>query len=65
MSHFVCSRINDNPLICDCHLMWLAKWLRMHPTLALFTKCASPPHLKAVEIAELQEADFKCDTDSK
>ncbi|XP_041368487.1 slit homolog 2 protein-like isoform X2 [Gigantopelta aegis] len=53
-------RINDNKLVCDCHLAWLSRWLRRNPTLALFTECASPAHLKNAEIAELQEQDFKC-----
>lgn len=55
-------RISDNQLVCDCHLSWLARWLRKHPDLALFTECAHPPHLKNAEIAELQENDFKCIT---
>jgi hypothetical protein len=58
-----CSRIGDNQLFCDCHLSWLAGWLRTHPTLALFTKCAGPPALRNAEIAELEEADFRCDQD--
>ncbi|XP_070212275.1 protein slit-like isoform X2 [Littorina saxatilis] len=53
-------RISDNHLVCDCHLSWLARWLRKHPELALFTECAQPQHLKNAEIAELQENDFKC-----
>ncbi|XP_014663384.1 PREDICTED: slit homolog 2 protein-like [Priapulus caudatus] len=53
-------RIADNALECDCHLAWLAKWLRINPRLALFTKCASPRHLRNVEVAALKESDFKC-----
>ncbi|KAK7489547.1 hypothetical protein BaRGS_00019181 [Batillaria attramentaria] len=53
-------RISDNHFVCDCHLAWLARWLRKHPGLALFTECAQPLHLKNAEIAELQENDFKC-----
>ena len=58
-------RIADNNLVCDCHLTWLARWLRLHPTLALFTKCAQPSHLRTVEIAELQEDDFRCSGQSR
>ncbi|XP_012937853.1 slit homolog 2 protein [Aplysia californica] len=54
-------RINDNKMVCDCHLAWLARWLRKNPTLALFTECHQPMHLRNAEIAELQEIDFKCD----
>ncbi|XP_071091195.1 protein slit-like isoform X2 [Haliotis cracherodii] len=53
-------RISDNRLVCDCHLAWLARWLRANPTLALFTECAIPSHLKNNEIAELQDMDFRC-----
>ncbi|XP_076460570.1 slit homolog 2 protein-like isoform X2 [Babylonia areolata] len=60
MPHLRVLRISDNHLVCDCHLSWLARWLRQHPGLALFTECAQPPHLKHAEIAELQENDFKC-----
>ncbi|KAK3799525.1 hypothetical protein RRG08_052709 [Elysia crispata] len=54
-------RINDNSLLCDCHLAWFARWLRRNPTLALFTECRQPMHLRHQEIAELQDRDFKCD----
>ncbi|XP_064631444.1 slit homolog 2 protein-like isoform X2 [Lineus longissimus] len=54
------TRIRENQLVCDCHLSWLAKWLRQHPTLALFTTCSAPHHHRGVEIAELQESDFTC-----
>ena len=37
----------------------------MHPTLALFTKCTAPNPFKNVEIAELQETDFKCNSNGK
>lgn len=54
-------RINDNRLVCDCHLAWFAHWLRRNPTLALFTECDHPLHLRSAEISELQDSDFKCD----
>ncbi|GFR95085.1 SLIT homolog 1 protein [Elysia marginata] len=54
-------RINDNKLLCDCHLAWFGRWLRRNPTLALFTECSQPTHLRHQEIAELQDRDFKCD----
>ncbi|XP_050396315.1 slit homolog 2 protein [Patella vulgata] len=60
MSKLRVLRISENKLVCDCHLAWLARWLRNQPTLALFTECANPQHLKNKELAELQESDFKC-----
>ncbi|KAH9524858.1 hypothetical protein Btru_028062 [Bulinus truncatus] len=54
-------RINDNKLVCDCHMAWFARWLRKNPTLGLFTECHQPLHLRNTEISELQDIDFKCD----
>lgn len=54
------SRISENRLICDCNLQWLAIWLRRNPRLALFTKCAAPPHLRNRNIAELESRELKC-----
>ncbi|KAK2182582.1 hypothetical protein NP493_346g01000, partial [Ridgeia piscesae] len=53
-------RIADNQLVCNCHLKWLARWLRRLPTLALFSKCSSPKHLRSTLIAELHDSDFTC-----
>ena len=53
-------RIADNPLVCDCRLSWLSKWLRLHTTLGLFTRCASPDSLRGRELAELQQSNFVC-----
>lgn len=53
-------RIADNKLICDCHIQWLARWLRRNPRLALFTRCTSPFPLRGKNVAELQDSDFKC-----
>ena len=63
---YVCvdRRIADNPLDCDCRLSWLSKWLRLHPTLGLFTRCAAPHNLRGRELAELQQSSFVC-TDGK
>ncbi|XP_071038445.1 protein slit isoform X1 [Parasteatoda tepidariorum] len=53
-------RISDNPFTCDCHLSWLAGWLRRNPRLGLFSKCNLPLYLKNKAIAELHEFDFRC-----
>ncbi|KAI0220851.1 Slit-like protein [Lamellibrachia satsuma] len=58
-------RIADNQLVCDCHLQWLARWLRRQPTLALFSKCSSPKHLRSNLIAELHDSDFTCTVDCR
>ncbi|XP_077992142.1 slit homolog 2 protein-like [Glandiceps talaboti] len=53
-------RMAYNDFSCDCHLTWLGKYLRMHPTLALFARCTAPRNLKGLKVAELQDVDFKC-----
>lgn len=53
-------KLSDNNLICDCHLSWLARWLRRFPRLALYTRCFSPNQLKGQNVADLHEQEFKC-----
>ncbi|KAJ9579590.1 hypothetical protein L9F63_004775, partial [Diploptera punctata] len=53
-------RLSDNNLICDCHLSWLARWLRRAPRLGLYTRCFSPNNLKGQNVADLHEQEFKC-----
>nr|CAD7443634.1 unnamed protein product [Timema bartmani] len=53
-------RLSDNNLICDCHLSWLARWLRRSPRLALYTRCFSPNQLKGQNVADLHDQEFKC-----
>ncbi|XP_046659132.1 protein slit isoform X2 [Homalodisca vitripennis] len=53
-------RLSDNNLICDCHLSWLARWLRRFPRLALYTRCFSPTQLKGQNVADLHDQEFKC-----
>lgn len=53
-------RLSDNSLICDCHLSWLARWLRRFPRLALYTRCFSPTQLKGQNVADLHDQEFKC-----
>lgn len=53
-------RLSENNLICDCHLSWLARWLRRNPRLALYTRCFSPNQLKGQNVADLHEQEFKC-----
>ncbi|XP_002738338.3 slit homolog 2 protein [Saccoglossus kowalevskii] len=60
MNRLTTLRMAYNDFSCDCHLSWVGRFLRMHPTLALFTRCQEPRSLKYVKVAELQDVDFKC-----
>ncbi|XP_034244479.1 protein slit isoform X1 [Thrips palmi] len=53
-------RLSENALRCDCHLAWLARWLRRSPRLALYTRCASPSHLQDLSVADLHDNEFSC-----
>jgi slit protein 2 len=53
-------RLSDNNLNCDCHLSWLARWLRRAPRLGLYTRCFSPNQLKGQNVADLHDQEFKC-----
>lgn len=53
-------RLSDNNLMCDCHLAWLARWLRKFPRLALYTRCYLPEELKGQNVADLHDQEFKC-----
>ncbi|XP_061767812.1 slit homolog 1 protein-like [Nerophis ophidion] len=53
-------RLHSNNLNCDCHLAWLAQWLRQRPTIGLFTQCTAPPELKGLNVAEVQKHEFSC-----
>uniref|UniRef100_A0A8C4QPU1 Slit homolog 2 (Drosophila) n=1 Tax=Eptatretus burgeri TaxID=7764 RepID=A0A8C4QPU1_EPTBU len=53
-------RLHSNRLLCDCHLSWLSGWLRQRPRLGLFTQCMAPPHLRGLNVAEVQKKEFTC-----
>uniref|UniRef100_A0A8C7UAE0 Slit homolog 1 protein n=1 Tax=Oncorhynchus mykiss TaxID=8022 RepID=A0A8C7UAE0_ONCMY len=53
-------RLHSNNLHCDCHLSWLAEWLRQRPTIGLFTQCTAPSPLRGLNVAEIQKHEFTC-----
>ncbi|KAL4641042.1 hypothetical protein GN956_G11784 [Arapaima gigas] len=57
-------RLHSNNLHCDCHLAWMSQWLRQRPTIGLFTQCSAPPHLRGLNVAEVQKHEFTCSGES-
>ncbi|CAK9298283.1 unnamed protein product [Gordionus sp. m RMFG-2023] len=54
-------RLMNNPLHCDCNVAWLTQWLRVHPALALFTRCfTNAKRNYKKEVAELSDMDLDC-----
>ncbi|ESO90038.1 hypothetical protein LOTGIDRAFT_76863, partial [Lottia gigantea] len=57
-------RLGNNPLQCDCRLVWLYNWLKLHhPDFSrsmLDWVCAGPAHIKQKPFRLLQLNDFGC-----
>ncbi|KAM5292193.1 carboxypeptidase N subunit 2 [Ctenodactylus gundi] len=53
-----------NPWHCDCHLAYLARWLRQYGDLLFHshTYCASPASLRGRPVLALREEQFVCPT---
>lgn len=56
-------RIYENPLICDCNLLWVFSFNHRFSRLTLQTKCIFPSHKnskKYTSLSSLKAADLKC-----
>ena len=54
-------RLDSNPLVCDCELVWLAKMLKdnLESTQAAAT-CDYPSNLKGRSLIEIDTSEFNC-----
>ncbi|XP_027715682.1 slit homolog 1 protein [Vombatus ursinus] len=50
----------QNPFICDCHLKWLADFLRANPIETSGARCASPRRLANKRIGQIKSKKFRC-----
>uniref|UniRef100_A0A4W3H2K8 LRRCT domain-containing protein n=1 Tax=Callorhinchus milii TaxID=7868 RepID=A0A4W3H2K8_CALMI len=50
----------QNPFICDCHLRWLADYLRSNPIETSGARCASPARLANKRIGQVKSKKFRC-----
>ncbi|XP_078421417.1 slit homolog 1 protein-like [Cetorhinus maximus] len=50
----------QNPFICDCHLKWLADYLRSNPIETSGARCASPRRLANKRIGQIKSKKFRC-----
>ncbi|CAF0793366.1 unnamed protein product [Didymodactylos carnosus] len=55
-------RLHDNSFICDCRLLWLAKYLKLHPFLGLNARCQQPDTLNHKDITSLVEEEKQCNS---
>uniref|UniRef100_H3CDA3 Slit homolog 1b (Drosophila) n=1 Tax=Tetraodon nigroviridis TaxID=99883 RepID=H3CDA3_TETNG len=49
----------QNPFVCDCHVRWLAEFLRANPIETSGARCASPRRLANKRIAQ-KSSKFRC-----
>ncbi|XP_003972277.3 slit homolog 1b isoform X2 [Takifugu rubripes] len=50
----------QNPFICDCHVKWLADFLRANPIETSGARCTSPRRLANKRIAQIKSNKFRC-----
>ncbi|EMP27923.1 Slit like protein 1 protein, partial [Chelonia mydas] len=50
----------QNPFVCDCHLRWLADFLRANPIETSGARCASPRRLANKRIGQIKGKKFRC-----
>ncbi|XP_072413292.1 slit homolog 1 protein-like isoform X2 [Chiloscyllium punctatum] len=50
----------QNPFVCDCHLKWLADYLRSNPIETSGARCASPRRLANKRIGQIKSKKFRC-----
>lgn len=58
-------RIHDNQFICDCRLLWLAKYLKLHPFLGLNARCQNPDTSASKDIVTLIDDEKQCNAMGK
>ncbi|CAG0919788.1 unnamed protein product [Notodromas monacha] len=56
-------RISKNPFRCNCHLAWLAEWLRKRDVTEDRPTCHEPYRLRTKPLIQMHSSDFKCTSD--
>lgn len=59
---YVSSRnLMANPFNCNCHLGWLAEWLKKRNVITGTPTCTAPHAVKDTPIQDLKPKDFACE----
>lgn len=55
------SRLDSNPLVCDCGLLWLKHYATNNTNLMeIAATCSKPDHLSGLSITEVSDEAFDC-----
>jgi slit protein 2 len=55
-------RLHDNQFVCDCRLLWLAKYLKSHPFLGLNARCQDGDTFNSKDITSLIDDEKQCNS---
>ena len=59
--HLYCSRLDSNPLVCNCNLRWLKAYATNNTHLMeVAATCSEPENLKGIAITDVRDEDFHC-----
>ena len=50
-----------NPFTCNCHLGWLAEWLKKRNVITGTPTCTAPHAVKNTPIQDLKSKEFVCE----
>ncbi|CAL4126380.1 unnamed protein product, partial [Meganyctiphanes norvegica] len=53
--------LDGNPLRCNCHMSWLAEWLRSQGIMHGVPRCHTPARFRDTFITEVPSSGFACD----
>lgn len=53
-------RLRENQFSCDCHMIWLSRWLQSRKRLAKHLSCHTPFNVRGRIFSRVPEQDLKC-----
>jgi len=59
------SNLLSNPFNCNCHLEWLASWLKAKNLVTSDPRCFYPERFRNYPVTDLKSADFKCESTAR
>ncbi|GBP03399.1 Peroxidasin, partial [Eumeta japonica] len=53
-------RLDSNPIICDCSMLWFVHFLSQRPELAVTATCHGPKSVLGTHLGDMRTNDFNC-----